>query len=145
MLRKSTKRFNESAFKADKEVIQWAKDFMEDRLYEMEDMEIDLDELAFELTDRENIDGGVFYNNKQALDFIMAHRIDAAEILDKIVDETGACKPNPLSDPDAFCVVWLIEVCRDILSHSDTVQDGGKTTLTIDLIEQIIDEIKDVD
>ena len=139
------KHFNESAYSGYEAVFHWAKDHIEDRIYDLEDQNIYLDDLALELCDRENADGGVFYNDKKALDFIFEHRYDAAEALRRLVEETGSCKPNPLSNPDAFCVYWLIDVCRDILAESDTVNEGGKVKLTSEMIEKILEEINDDD
>lgn len=135
------KNINESLiYDLDDEVVQWAKDHIEDRLTDMEDMDIDLDDLAFELTDRENIDGSVFYNTAKSWEWIAEHRLDAGEVFEKVKDELGSC-PNPLLDPEAFCVVWLIELVREILAESETVNNGGVVTLTQEVIDNILSEI----
>lgn len=126
----------------DGDVRQWAVDHIVDRLDEMEGMEVELSDLAHELVDRENIDGGVFYNNKQAWEWVANHRYDAGDVLAMMCNEWGTCSPNPLIDPDAFCVVFLEEAIADILEDSATVQDGGKVELTREVIDAIIEEIQ---
>lgn len=126
----------------DGDVRQWAVDHIVDRLDEMEGMEVELSDLAHELVDRENIDGGVFYNNQQAWEWVANHRYDAGDVLTMMCNEWGTCSPNPLVDPDAFCVVFLEEAIADILEDSATVQDGGKVELTREVIDAIIEEIQ---
>lgn len=126
----------------DGDVRQWAVDHIVDRLDEMEGMEVELSDLAHELVDRENIDGGVFYNNQEAWEWVANHRYDAGDVLAMMCNEWGTCSPNPLVDPDAFCVVFLQEAIADILEDSATVQDGGKVELTREVIDAIIEEIQ---
>lgn len=126
----------------DGDVRQWAVDHIVDRLDEMEGMEVELNDLAHELVDRESIDGGVFYNNHQAWEWVANHRYDAGDVLAMMCNEWGTCSPNPLIDPDAFCVVFLQEAIADILEDSATVQDGGKVELTREVIDAIIEEIQ---
>lgn len=134
------KNINESLADFDNEVVQWAKDHIEDRLADMEDVDVELDELAYELTDRENVDGTVFYNTAKSWQWISEHRLDAGEIFERVNNELGSC-PNPLLDPEAFCVVWLTELVREILDESDTVNNGGHATLTQEVIDNILSEI----
>ena len=134
------KNINESLSDFDNEVIQWAKDHIEDRLPEMEGMRVELDSLADQLTEQENADGSVFYNTEESWKWISEHRLDAGEIFEKAIEEFGSC-PNPLSDPEVFCVVWLTELVREILAESDTVNNGGRVKLTEEIINKIIDEI----
>lgn len=141
--KKNSRRICESVLSdMDGEVRQWAVDHIIDRLDEMEDMEVELSDLAHELVDRENIDGVVFYNNQQAWEWVSNHRYDAGDVLAMMCNEWGTCSPNPLIDPDAFCVVFLEEAIADVLEDSATVQDGGKVELTREVIDAIVEEIQ---
>lgn len=142
--KKNSRRVCESAIsEMDGDVRQWAVDHIIDRLDEMEGMEVELSDLAHELVDRENRDGGVFYNNHQAWEWVSNHRYDAGDVLAMMCEEWGTCSPNPLIDPDAFCVVFLEEAIADVLDDSATVQEGGRVELTREVIDAIVEEIKE--
>lgn len=130
----------ESSYNIDgSELKKWAAEHCIDRLDEMEGVEVYMDELADELTEQERIYGSVFRSTQESWDFISQNRYDAGDVLEEWVSGTGSCKPNPLSEPDAFCVLLLEHYVRDVLYDCPSVESlgGGKHELTRELIDAI--------
>lgn len=88
--------------------------------------------------------GTVFPSTQKAWDFISQNRYDAGDVLDEWVDETGTCKPNPLSDPDAFCVLMLEHYVRDVIYACPSVESFGygKQELTREMIDALTEELE---
>ena len=143
-IRKRTRRFESTYNVDDRELKKWAAEHCIDRLEDLEGAEIDMDDLATELTERENIDGTVFMSTQKSWDFISKNRYDAGDVLDAWVSETGTCKPNPLSDPDGFCVLMLEHYVREVL---DECTSGGRSgrgaqELTSEMIDALTEELE---
>ena len=138
------RRFESSYNMNDSELRKWAAEHCIDRLDEMEGVEVYMDELATELTDRENMDGTVFMSTQKSWDFISQNRYDAGDVLEEWVSETGTCKPNPLSDPDAFCVLLLEHYVREVLDECPSMDSlgSGRKKLTREMIDALTEELE---
>lgn len=139
-----TRRFESTYNVDDSELKKWAAEHCIDRLANLEGAEIYMDDLATELTDRENMDGTVFMSTQKSWDFISKNRYDAGDVLDAWVSETGTCKPNPLSDPDGFCVLMLEHYVREVLDECPSVESFGygKQELTREMIDALTEELE---
>ena len=138
------RRFESSYNMNDNELKKWAAEHCIDRLDEMEGVEVYMDELADELTERERMDGNVFMSTQESWDFISQNRYDAGDVLEEWVSGTGSCKPNPLSEPDAFCVLLLEHYVRDVLYDCPSVESlgDGKHELTREVIDAISEDLE---
>lgn len=138
------RRFESSYNMDDSELKKWAAEHCIDRLEELEGAEINMSELATELTDRENMDGTVFMSTQKSWDFISQNRYDAGDVLDEGVSETGTCKPNPLSDPDAFCVLMLEHYVQEVLDDCPSVESlgDGEQELTREMIDALTEDLE---
>ena len=139
-----TRRFDPSYNMDDSELKKWAAEHCIDRLENLEGAEIYMDDLATELTERENMDGTVFMSTQKSWDFISKNRYDAGDVLDAWVLETGTCQPNPLSDPDGFCVLMLEHYVREVLDECASVESfgHGKQELTSEMIDVLTEELE---
>ena len=139
-----TRRFESTYNVGDSELKKWAAEHCIDRLEDLEGAEIDMDDLATELTERENIDGTVFMSTQKSWDFISKNRHDAGDVLDAWVSETGTCKPNPLSDPDGFCVHMLEHYVSEVLDECTSVESfgHGEQELTREMIDALTEELE---
>jgi hypothetical protein len=128
----------------DSELKKWAAEHCIDRLEELEGAEINMGELATELTESENMDGTVFMSTQKSWDFISQNRYDAGDVLDEWVSETGTCKPNPLSEPDAFCVLLLEHYVVEVLDACPSVESlgDGKQELTREMIDALTEDLE---
>ena len=138
------RRFESSYNMDDSELKKWAAEHCIDRLENLEGAEIYMDDLATELTERENMDGTVFMSTQKSWDFISKNRYDAGDVLDAWVSETGTCRPNPLSDPDGFCVLMLEHYVREVLDECPSVESfgHGKQELTREMIDALTEELE---
>lgn len=138
------RRFESSYNMDDRELKKWAAEHCIDRLEELEGAEIYMSELATELIERENMDGTVFMSTQKSWDFISQNRYDAGDVLDEWVSETGTCKPNPLSDPDAFCVLLLEHYVQEVLDACPSVESlgDGKQELTREMIDALSEDLE---
>lgn len=138
------RRFESSYNMNDSELKKWAAEHCIDRLENLEGAEVYMDELADELTERERMDGTVFMSTQESWDFISQNRYDAGDVLEEWVSGTGSCKPNPLSEPDAFCVLLLEHYVRDVLYDCPSVESlgGGKHELTREVIDAISEDLE---
>lgn len=134
----------ESANAANSELMKWAAEHCIDRLDEMEGVVVSMDELATELIERENIDGTVFMSTRKSWDFISQNRYEAGDVLEEWVSETGSCRPNPLSDPDGFCVLMLEHYVREVLNECPSMDSigSGRKELTRDLIDALSEDLE---
>lgn len=72
-----TRRFESTYNVDDIGLKKWAAEHCIDRLSNLEGAEIYMDDLATELTERENMDGTVFMSTQKSWDFISKNRYDA--------------------------------------------------------------------
>ena len=142
-VKKGRRRF-ESVNMDDSELKKWAAEHCIDRLDEMEGVEVYMDDLATELTENENMNGTVFMSTQKSWDFIAQNRYDAGDVLEEWVSETGSCKPNPLSDPDGFCVLLLEHYVREVLDECPSMDSlgSGKKELTRDMIDALSEDLE---
>lgn len=138
------RRFESSYNMNDNELKKWAAEHCIDRLDEMEGVEVYMDDLATELTERENMDGTVFMSTQKSWDFISQNRYDAGDVLEEWVSETGSCNPNPLSDPDGFCVLLLEHYVREVLYECPSMDSlgSGRKELTRDMIDALSEDLE---
>lgn len=138
------RRFESSYNMDDSELKKWAAEHCIDRLENLEGAEINMDELPTELTERENMNGTVFMSTQKSWDFISQNRYDAGDVLDALVSETGTCQPNPLSDPDAFCVLLLEHYVREVLDDCPSIESfgHGKQELTREMIDALTEDLE---
>lgn len=138
------RRFESSYNMNDNELKKWAAEHCIDRLEEFEGSEIYMDDLPSELTEKEKMNGTVFMSTQKSWDFISQNRYDASGVLDELVLETGTCKPNPLSDPDNFCVLLLEHYVREVLDACPSVESfgHGKQELTREMIDALTEELE---
>lgn len=138
------RRFESSYNVDDSELKKWAAEHCINRLENLEGAEIYMGDLATELTERENMDGTVFMSTQKSWDFISQNRYDAGDVLDAWVSETGTCQPNPLSDPEGFCVLMLEHYVREVLDECPSVESfgQGKQELTREMIDALTEELE---
>ena len=138
------RRFESSYNMDDSELKKWAAEHCIDRLEELEGAEINMSELATELTENENMNGTVFMSTQESWDFISQNRYDAGDVLEEWVSETGTCKPNPLSEPGAFCVLLLEHYVREVLDACPSVESfgEGKQELTREMIDALTEDLE---
>ena len=117
-------------------------DFLTDRLYDYEGNVFYGGDMAMELTDAENMDGGWIIGYSKALDYICEHRLVSAEVFDNFKFEFGET-PNPFENPEGFTYYMLDYGVRNLLGGSKFL-DGHwdeEIELTPEVIETIIGEI----
>lgn len=90
------------------------------------------------------MNGTIFMSTQKSWNFISQNRYDAGYVLDEWVSETGTCKPNPLSDPDAFCILMLEYYIREVLDACPSVESfgDGKQELTREMIDALTEELE---
>lgn len=126
---------------SDNKVRKWALDYIIDNAYVLEGQNLDSSEFSDAITERPNVDGCIFYNNYQAWDFICENRYEAGEQLRWHVDEWKSLAANPLDEPDAFCVLWLISLVGDIAYELKSVQElSSDKPVTEEQINKIVEE-----
>lgn len=84
---------------------KWMAEAILDKLDEFDGM-IDED-FAFNLWERENIDGSVTYNTYEARKWIADYFEDLADYVEDYENEFGTI-PNPFVNPEAFMVIMVI-------------------------------------
>lgn len=144
-----TKEFIEEQFKQWPTLNDFAKDYILDRIEDYEGQLVYISDLPYKITETDNCNGCVFYSTKKSLDFIANYRYDVGEIYEEWCNETGSHKPNPLLEPDTFCVMVFIECVSRVLYECKTFKElsfeSGMVELSKDIIEKIVKELKGED
>lgn len=122
---------------------EYCKDYIKDRLEEMEGMSSYGYDLANEICHRILIDGSATYNKQKAWDYLDEWRYEAGEFYDYYINEIGT-PPNPFDDTEAFHVVMILKGCQAILSQCDIVDEIWNDKILLDemTIKEIISQVK---
>ena len=144
-----TKEYLEEQFKQWPTVNAFARDYILDRIEDYEGQLVYISDLPYHITEIDNCNGCVFSTTKESLDFIANYRFDVGEIYEDWCQETGGHDPNPLLDPDGFCVMVLIKsVCR-VLNECNTIKElslnSGMVELSPRIIQHIIKDLNNED
>lgn len=99
--------------------------------------------LSYMLTERLLVDGTVEYNTQTTVEKIAENYKEYSEVFEYLKDNWGE-KPNPFEDPGLLDALAYQVISGYILSKIDILDKNWneKITLTKELIDIIIDEIK---
>lgn len=125
-----------SAIGRSKEIVEWAKEYIEDNLPEWEGQSVYGADLANELTEEPNVNG--IYED-DSWGFISKHINDARDEYEYEKDNFGEVLHNPFEEPEAFVVCMLINTVNDLLAQVPVVDEHWNDDL--ELTKEVIDEI----
>lgn len=122
---------------------EYCKDYIEDRLEEMEGMSSYGCDLASEICQGILADGSATYSRQKAWDYLDEWRGEAGEFYDHYASEIGT-PPNPFDDTEAFHVAMILEGCQAILSQCDIVDEIWNDKILLDetTIKEIISQVE---
>ena len=123
----------------------YCKEFIKDNLCNYEGSNVYMCDLGSELTQGINIDGSATYSTYKAKQYLREWWDDCADYFQYEKDNFGQNLHNPFERPEAFHVCMIIEGVRSILSQCSVINDNWneEMELTTELIESILEEIKD--
>lgn len=136
-----TKHFLEDQFKQWPTLKDFARDYILDRIEDYEGQLVYISDLPYKITETDNCNGCVFYSTKESLDFIANYRFDVGDIYENWCNETGGHEPNPLLEPDAFCVMVIIESVSRLLWECETFKELSLNSGMVELSPRIIQHI----
>lgn len=119
---------------------EYIKESLEQALDDYVGVKINLSELSWELTSRENTDGTMFYSIYKSTEFIHEYFYEIGEVYEQLQEELGDLKINPFTEPEKLTVMIYIEKVRDILSESEFINEHWYDE--IELTQEISDLIK---
>lgn len=106
-------------------------------------------DLAYNLFEKENVNGVYFYNNYKATEFIKNHFEDLGEIIEELSFQFDKEFVNKLvidifDNPDRFCVVVFIEVASYLLGQCEIIDNlwNEEIILTSNKINKIKKELE---
>ena len=122
---------------------EYCKDYIKDRLEEMEGMSSYGCDLAGEICQGILADGSATYSRQKAWDYLDEWRGEAGEFYDHYTREIGT-PPNPFDDTEAFHVAMILEGCQAILSQCDIVDEIWNDKILLDgiTIKEIISQVE---
>lgn len=124
-----------SAIGRSRAITNWAIDYIKDTLPDYEGESVYGSDLAFEITERPNVNG-IYEDN--SWDFISKHISDARDEYEYEKDNFGEVT-NPFEDPEGFVVRMLINTVSDVLGAVPLVQEYWNDEL--ELTKENINEI----
>lgn len=136
-----TKHFLEDQFKQWPTLKDFARDYILDRIEDYEGQLVYISDLPYKITEADNCNGCVFYTTRESLDFIANYRFDVGDIYEDWCNETGGHEPNPLLEPDAFCVMVIIESVSRLLWECETFKELSLNSGMVELSPRIIQHI----
>lgn len=105
------------------EIVNWAIDYIQDKLPDYEGSENYGCDLASVLTEGPNVNGVYVVGVFAAWDFIGKHIHDARVEYDYEKDIFGEAPPNPFEDPEGFIVRMLINTVDQVMAEVPIVKD----------------------
>lgn len=122
---------------------EYCKDYITDRLSEMEGMSSYGCDLAGDICQGILADGSATYSTQTAWKYLDEWRYEAGEFFDHYVSEIGT-PPNPFDNPEAFHVAMILEGCQAILSQCDVVDEIWNEKILLDktTIKEIISQVE---
>lgn len=126
-----------------KDFNKFCKEYICDKLDEMEGVSVYACDLAYTLAESDNINGSITYNRAAAIDYIREWWNDCADYSDHEENNFGK-RSNPFANPEAFMVCMVIEGISSILSQCEIIDEywNDEIELTPDGIEVIKEQIK---
>ena len=120
----------------------------------MDDKQINIYEQIFGALDTvfddgENADGVIFYSTYESKEWIKEHWEDLDEIIEELNFQFGTeymAKFNPISNPDKFVLIVIVEVASYLLGQCGTIEENwnNKIKLTKTNINKIKKELKEM-
>lgn len=122
------------------EIVNWAIDYIQDKLPDYEGSENYGCDFAGVLTEVPNVNGCYIVGSKTSWEFITEHINDARDEYDYQVSNFGKPLHNPFEDPEGFVVCMLIDVVKQIMSEVSVVDEHWDDCweLTADDIKEIL-------
>ena len=126
-----------------KNYTEYCKDYIVDRLNEMEGMSSYGCDLAGDVCQGILADGSATYSTQAAWEYLCEWRHEAGEFVYHYTSEIGT-PPNPFDNPEAFHVVMILEGCQAILSQCDIVDEIWNDKILLDetTIKEIISQVE---
>ena len=126
-----------------KNYTEYCKDYIIDRLNEMEGMSSYGCDLADDVCQGILADGSATYSTQAAWEYLDEWRYEAAEFFDHYAREIGT-PPNPFDNPEAFHVAMILEGCQAILSQCEIVDEIWNDKILLDevTIKEIISQVE---
>ena len=123
---------------------EFCKEYICDKLDEMEDVTVYACDLAYTLAESDNINGSITYNRAAAINYIREWWNDCADYSDHEENNFGK-RSNPFANPEAFIVRMVIEGISSLLSQCNVIENNwnDQVELTSDVISEIKKEIED--
>ena len=120
-----------------------------DKLDDYEDTECYGCDLGYTLYEGENADGVIFYSTYESKEWIKEYWDDLDEIIEELNFQFGTeymSKFNPISEPDKFVLIVVIEVASYLIGQCKTVDKNwnNRFKLTKTNINKIKKELKEM-
>lgn len=127
-----------------KDFNEFCKEYIREKLEEMEGVTCYVCELAYTLAESDNINGTMTYSTKTAIDYICEWWYDCAEFSDYEEVNFGK-RSNPFEKPEAFMACMVIEGINSILAQCPIIDENwnNEIELTPEVIEAIKKQIED--
>lgn len=93
------------------------RDEIIEKLEDIEEIEDNAYDLAFQLYEAENYDGTCTYSTYKAMQWIMENFEDLADYVEDYEIEYGECV-NPFSNPERFQVIMTMFIARTIIENA---------------------------
>lgn len=127
-----------------KDFNEFCKEYICEKLEEMEGVTCYACDLAYTLAESDNINGTMTYSTKTAIDYIREWWYDCADFSDYEEMNFGK-RSSPFVNPESFIVRMVIEGINSILSQCPIIDEkwNDEIELTPEVIEAIKEQIKD--
>lgn len=122
---------------------EFCKEYICDKLDEMEGVSVCACDLAYTLAESDNINGSITYNRAAALDYICEWWYDCSDYSDYEESNFGK-RSNPFAKPEVFMVRMVIEGISSILSQCEIIDENwdNEIELTSEIIKAIKEQIE---
>lgn len=129
--------------------VDYCKSYIEEILPEYVGWSYYLCDLGLAITGGPNYDGTLTYSRKDALDYLMEWRYDAAEYWEYEKLNFGENIHNPFDNPEAYMVCMVIEGVRVLIDQavSELEMDSqwnDEVELTEELAQKIIEKVQQI-
>lgn len=121
---------------------KWVLSEMMDKLEDLEDSEVCLSELSWNLFESENCNGSYWCNYYRAQEWVKEYFDDLGDVVEEMPFDWGSAPDDVFSQTESFQVQVVLYLADRLLGESQYIQDNWdeNVTLTEEVIKQIRDE-----
>lgn len=126
--------------------IDYCKEHIEDKIYDMVGNYYYGADLAYELTQEENANGTLTFSAEASKKLIHDYWIDAGEYWEYERFIFGEHSHNPFDSPESYFVCMVIEGCASLLGQTEALQEvwNDKFELTKELADTIVEQANEI-